>query len=592
MAYQVNKFNGELLVSVPDGTLDSTTDLRLVGKNYAGYGEIQNENLVFLLENFSNTTPPPRVITGQIWYDSGLEKLRYYDGTRFKVAGGAEVGPTAPLGLAVGEFWWNTGAKQLYAWSGTDFELIGPDVDPNDVDVVRQPVNDTEEQLQTVIRFIAGGETIAIGSSVSFTPSDTIDGFAEIKQGITLRNADQNFGTYRFWGTAADSDKLGGIDADQYVQKGTNDFTGTVSFANQGIRIGQQPLRIFYDTGTQNAIVELESSDLENNIEFRLRGPFDDLRRSLILTKESIQPGSDAEFNVGSPTLRYGQVYAVNVNATLTGDVAGNTVGAHRGNVLANDQSLLINADTKVIGGQGVGVEFVGNLTGNVAGNLDGVAEFARIVRSQDGDFPAKVASIPNSIPVRDEDGFIDVAGVRFTGGGSAAAADRVKVDDTSIGVDGSFFPARTAATGNTIAARTSAGNLKASLFEGTATSARYADLAEKYLADADYDVGTVVMVGGEAEVTASQSGSRAVGVVSANPAYMMNSELEGGTYVALKGRVPVRVVGKVSKGDALIAAENGCAVALGLPNSCLVFAIALESSSSEDEKLVEAVIL
>jgi hypothetical protein len=123
----------------------------------------------------------------------------------------------------------------------------------------------------------------------------------------------------------------------------------------------------------------------------------------------------------------------------------------------------------------------------------------------------------------------------------------------------------------------------------GTATSAKYADLAEKYLPDADYPVGTVMTVGGEQEVTACRVYSRAIGVISENPAYMMNSELEGGVYVALKGRVPVRVVGPVEKGDELVPTEDGNAYASG---SGKVFAVALESKSGAEVKLVEAVIL
>jgi hypothetical protein len=117
------------------------------------------------------------------------------------------------------------------------------------------------------------------------------------------------------------------------------------------------------------------------------------------------------------------------------------------------------------------------------------------------------------------------------------------------------------------------------------------ADLAEKYLADAEYEVGTVVMVGGEAEVTASVQGARAIGVVSENPAFMMNSELEGGTYIALKGRVPVKVFGPVTKGDRLIADNNGCAMALKAVNSD-TFAIALETNLDNGEKTIEALVL
>jgi len=125
----------------------------------------------------------------------------------------------------------------------------------------------------------------------------------------------------------------------------------------------------------------------------------------------------------------------------------------------------------------------------------------------------------------------------------------------------------------------------------GTSTSARYADLAEKYLADAEYPVGTVMMVGGEAEVTASNWGSRAIGVVSANPAYIMNDDLEGGTAIALKGRVPVRIIGAIRKGDRIIASAGGLASA-GVAHSNDVIGIALESNSDISEKLVECVIL
>ena len=123
------------------------------------------------------------------------------------------------------------------------------------------------------------------------------------------------------------------------------------------------------------------------------------------------------------------------------------------------------------------------------------------------------------------------------------------------------------------------------------ATSAQYADLAEKYLADAEYEIGTVLAVGGDAEVTACKIGDRAIGAVSENPAYKMNDGLENGTYVALKGRVPVRVVGTVRKGQRLVAANDGCAVA-GVPHANDVFAVALESSDDTGVKLIESLIL
>ena len=125
----------------------------------------------------------------------------------------------------------------------------------------------------------------------------------------------------------------------------------------------------------------------------------------------------------------------------------------------------------------------------------------------------------------------------------------------------------------------------------GKAVQAQYADLAELYLPDTEYTVGTVVMVGGSAEVTACQFGNRAIGAISANPSYLMNSGLEGGVPVALTGRVPLKVIGTVKKGQNLIAGNNGCATA-AVYHSSEVFAIALESSADAGEKLVEALVL
>jgi hypothetical protein len=119
---------------------------------------------------------------------------------------------------------------------------------------------------------------------------------------------------------------------------------------------------------------------------------------------------------------------------------------------------------------------------------------------------------------------------------------------------------------------------------------ANYADLAEKYVTDQEYAVGTVVAVGGDADVTAAGFGDRAIGVISEYPAYLMNN-LADGQAVALKGRVPVRVVGTIRKGQRLVAYNNGCAVA-GVPHDNNVFGIALESSDDTGEKLIEAVIL
>ena len=118
----------------------------------------------------------------------------------------------------------------------------------------------------------------------------------------------------------------------------------------------------------------------------------------------------------------------------------------------------------------------------------------------------------------------------------------------------------------------------------------RYADLAELYLADNEYPVGTVMMVGGEKEVTAANPlfAKSVIGVVSDKPAYLMNDQLSGGTAIALKGRVPVRVIGTVVKGDPIGVGAEG----LGSVNYNDRFGVALQDKNDDGEGIIEVVIL
>jgi len=131
------------------------------------------------------------------------------------------------------------------------------------------------------------------------------------------------------------------------------------------------------------------------------------------------------------------------------------------------------------------------------------------------------------------------------------------------------------------------------SSFWGAAVNARYADLAERYLADAVYEPGTVLMFGGEYEVTecAHDSCTQVAGVVSTNPAYLMNHQLEGDNIVdlALTGRVPTKVTGTVRKGDMMVSAGNGRARAEDNPRVGSVIGKALENS--EGDVVIEVVV-
>lgn len=595
MAYQVDKFNGTFLTSVEDGTIDTTTDIRFVGKNYAGYGEVQNENFLHILENFANTTPPPRAVVGQIWFDSTSteKKLKFYDGNIWKTASGAKVADIAPSGLTTGEFWWNNATKQLYTWDGSQFILVGPEATPDiglSTVVAARVKDDTRTTEHSILKFIVGGETIAIASPDEFTLSNDdnpIADFDRIKKGITLINTPTtgiSTDNFFFWGSASNSLKLGGVDAANYIQRGDISFESEISFADPGFQLGNaRDLRVRVENDDEVVI----ENRLGNPIRFRITvNEISDKRDVLFITSTSVEPGTNNFYQLGTLTRSWSQVYASTFFGNLTGDVAGNLVGDMRGTVRASDTTVMINGTSKQIGYAGANI--VGVLTGNVSGNVEGTASNASRLNSIDSSIAIPVTVDKTSIPIRDSSG--DIYAVRFQG--TANQSDRLKIDNSATDdVSSSYKSAKTTKTANTIAARDGSGNLLANLFDGTATAAQYADLAEKYLPDAEYEIGTVVAIGGEKEITAAGNGHRAIGVISASPAFMMNKDLEGGVYVALKGRVPVKVAGPVIKGQRLVSADLGIACADDT-NTGDVFAIALESSDVVDTKLIEAVIL
>ena len=139
-------------------------------------------------------------------------------------------------------------------------------------------------------------------------------------------------------------------------------------------------------------------------------------------------------------------------------------------------------------------------------------------------------------------------------------------------------------------------GTVTATLFDGTATSARYADLAENYVADAQYEPGTVLIFGGQHEVTASRQpdSNKIAGVVSTAPGVLMNKDCEGEYVVALAltGRVPTKVKGTISKGDMMVSSNiEGVAVASDNPQIGTVIGKALENYDSEEVGVIEVVV-
>jgi hypothetical protein len=321
MAYQIDKFNGTFLVSIDDQTINTTaTNLKLVGRNYAGYGEIQNENFVHLLENFASTTAPPRSLEGQIWYDSSAKKLKYFDGQRFKSAAGAEVSAFAPAGLSSGEFWFDNQEKQLYTWSGSEFVLIGPERTPTDGDTLARPriVKDVLGNNKSILEFTVGNKAIAVLSKEEFVLNSTvnpIEGFSIIRSGINLVDIDPSgistTSNYRIWGTATNSIRFNGFTSDDFLRSSNTEFRSQVKFLDSGIVIGDQnDLRIRVVNGNEPVI----ENTIGGNIILRIVSGVVP-RDIAIIREDGILPGNNDQYFLGKPGIRWKEINAEKVQA-------------------------------------------------------------------------------------------------------------------------------------------------------------------------------------------------------------------------------------------------------------------------------------
>jgi hypothetical protein len=189
MAYILNKSDGSILLSIQDGELDTSTSLGLLGRNYTGYGEVQNENFIFLLENFANTNPPARPVKGQTWFNSSNNVLNAYTGTVWIPVGAATPSATPPAEV-LGAFWLKTTTEQLYVFTETGWELVGPQGVEGFAKTRAEStiLIDVDNVNHAVILFHVNGIVEAICSSTAFTIalSNSIPGFLNLLKGINI----------------------------------------------------------------------------------------------------------------------------------------------------------------------------------------------------------------------------------------------------------------------------------------------------------------------------------------------------------------------------------------------------------------------
>lgn len=273
MAYTINLTDGNIFATVADGTINTSSSMILVGKNYAGYGEFLDENFIHLLENGANSTAPGAPLTGQLWWDKTNGLMKVYTGTAFKTISSATASSSAPSNNVTGDLWWDTVNQQLKAWNGSAWVLVGPASSSGQgtSGAIVDTVTDNNNVDHVVIKLYVNNVIVAIVSKdLQFQPQTPIAGFTNINPGIQLSTAVTN---NSFVGTATDSDALGGLASTSFLRSDANDTTsGTLGVLNDtGFTVGaDQDAKISVTTATsavtfanqtQNANISLQVND-------------------------------------------------------------------------------------------------------------------------------------------------------------------------------------------------------------------------------------------------------------------------------------------------------------------------------------------
>jgi len=343
---------------------------------------------------------------------------------------------------------------------------------------------------------------------------------------------------------------------------------------------------------------------------------------------QDINVGGDitATSYTGSSLSVSGNVTGGNLRTAGQISATGNITGSY---ILGNGSQLtgLVPSNTIQSGNSNV---LIGSSAGNVSINVNGISPLAIFTPlgqtttgfiSATGTVTGGNLSTSGTISATGTitggnlttGGTITGLSTSVTGTTTAASVSGGVMTGTSISVSGSVTGGNIATAGiltvNSGSAATAivngAGNAVGNIGSSSnyfnsvfaqSTSALYADLAENYQADGEYTPGTVVVFGGDKEITVTNQigDERVAGVISTNPAYLMNSG-EPGLPVALRGKVPVQVVGPVTKGDSLVTSTTaGTATSVGRSREYAqaVFAKALESNNSDGTKVILAVII
>lgn len=240
MAYTINLTDGTIFAVIADGTINTSSSMTLVGKNYAGYGEFLDENFIHLLESGSNTSAPGAPLTGQLWWDQTTDTLKVYNGTNFKVISGATASPAAspPSNPVAGDLWYDSTNAQLNVYSGTTWIVVGPAFTAGTgvTGAIPDTITDNAAGTHVVIKLFVQDEIVGIVSRDAgpWTPQVAIPGFPNVNPGIQVATSVSGVNQF-FQGTATNAQLLDGLDSTDFLSAIANDTTsGTLGILNDG----------------------------------------------------------------------------------------------------------------------------------------------------------------------------------------------------------------------------------------------------------------------------------------------------------------------------------------------------------------------
>jgi hypothetical protein len=561
MAYTITLTDGTVFATIADGTINTSSSMTLVGKNYAGYGDFLNENYIHLLENGSNTTAPSAPLTGQLWWDKTNSLLKVYNGSTFKTISAATSSSTAPTSNVTGDLWYDTVNQQLKVWSGAAFIVVGPAYSSSQgtSGAIPETITDSVGATKYITSIYVNNNRVAIAyDGAQFVPqASLLSTFPIIYPGITLTTTNSPI----FAGTANNASYLNSLQSSQFMRSDANtSTTGTLNVLNNsGLTVGATNA-ISMTQSTNDGLVRSSISGANLTIQSNVGGTIFNVASAL---------GANGTFaianaaTVGTTLVATGNITGGNVNTAGLVSATGNVRG---GNIVS------------VASISGVGVTATGNITGNNISSTNAISAGTTI--SAAGNITAGSGS------------FFIGNGSQLTGLSAAVSVTKIEngTSVVQIGASGGNANVTIGGTSNVVVFTTSttffAGNVSVPAIEktgtnavgnigsasnyfnrvfATATTALYADVAERFEADEILKPGTVVELGGAKEITRARDDltERVFGVISTRPAYTMNGGAgDDDTHpaVAMTGRVPVQVIGVVRKGDRLVSAGNGYA--------------------------------